>query len=250
MSFLYLLLLSSSMIPHTQKHQSWFTLIELLWAMLIISIALLSIFTLLRVAIDFTNKSRQETIAINLAREGVEAVYQRRNTNRLRWSNERDTYRLCEDNACANWLQWWKLYSINTLSWSFTSIGAWTTDNSLLTWNWSNQGQDWSTNNQSFIIDNDDFLWWQSPDAAARFYRAIIGVWLYQKDTNVEWWNLISCAHGADNYNGIDIDWSSFPWECSDSRPKEFQFCSRVEYERNDQTGQVELCSAITNYRQ
>ena len=57
---------------------------------------------MLRVAVNFTNKSRQETIAINLAREGMEAVYHRRNTNRLKWSGERDKYWLCVDNECVN----------------------------------------------------------------------------------------------------------------------------------------------------
>jgi Tfp pilus assembly protein PilV len=58
----------------------------------VISVALVSILSMLRVAISYTNKTRQETIAINLARESMEAVYNRRNTNRLKWSGEKDKY--------------------------------------------------------------------------------------------------------------------------------------------------------------
>jgi hypothetical protein len=44
-----------------------------------------------------TDRTRQETLAINFAREGVEAVTTIRNTNRLRWSGKRDMNWLCVD---------------------------------------------------------------------------------------------------------------------------------------------------------
>lgn len=49
--------------------KSAFTLIELLIAISIIAIALMSIFRMMSVAQTYTDRTRQETLAINFARE-------------------------------------------------------------------------------------------------------------------------------------------------------------------------------------
>lgn len=223
-----------------------FTIVELLGAMIIISLSLLSILWLLRVAITYTNKTKQETIAINLAREGIEWVYNRRNTNWLRQSWEKDRNRLNTTNEIwpsARWFQWsGRLHELTNqyITWygqtiTFTSQGNLTGDSIL----WIGSLELWF----------DDFIWWASPDVSGRFYRAIIGEGLYQKDTSIVWWVLISCVNWDDTYNWIDIDGVSFPWECNDSHPKEYRFCSRVEYEKNFQW-KIELCGSITNYQE
>jgi len=44
----------------------------------------------LRRGFSYVQESRQKIIALNLAREGVEAVYQIRNTNWKRWSAQKE----------------------------------------------------------------------------------------------------------------------------------------------------------------
>ncbi len=208
--------------------------------------ALLSILGLLRVAVTYTNKTRQETIAVNIAREWIEWVYILRNTNRLRWSWEKDKQRLCNDSSCTQWLSgnlalhtleyeddiYWRIPYYNNI-WSLSTF-----DDSLL----------WNT---SLLLSTGNFIWGLSPDTAGKFYRAIIGLWLYQKDTNIVGGNLITtCTNWTMDYNLLAQDWSPL-WNspCSDSHPKEYRFCSRVEYEKNFQW-KVELCGAITNYQE
>lgn len=232
-----------------KKSYYWFTIIELLAAIIIISLALLSTLWLLNIAVTYTNKTRQETIAINLAREGIEWVYNRRNTNWLRQSWEKDKNRLNIDNqtwGSANRFQWsWALYRLSYITTPYGKITTyqpmWTISNDSILWN------------PSLLLSTGDFIWGTSPDAAGRFYRAIIGLGLYQKDTNVPWWNFITCVkwENWNSYAGIDITWSPFsvPWECNDSHPKEYRFCSRVEYEQNLKW-KVELCGSITNYQE
>ena len=233
------------MTEYMKKSYHWFTIIELLGAIIMISVALLSILWLLRVAITYTNKTRQETIAINLAREGIEWVYNRRNTNWLKRSWEKDKYRLCANSGCADWFQGsWMIHKLSYITTPYGKVSSYQP-----MWQITNDSILWNT---SLLLSTNDFIWWTSPDAAGRFYRAIIGLWLYQKDTNSLWWNIITTCPNGENgniYNWIDINWNSFAWQCNDSHPKEYRFCSRVEYEK-DLKWSVELCGSITNYQE
>lgn len=227
-----------------------FTIIELLWAIIIISIALLSVLWLLRVAISYTNKTRQETIAINLAREGIESIYTRRNSNWLERAWEKDKNWLCNDsNPCTSRLQW-DNYRLQRLA--FHTSNSNRTPYYILDGNFTSISDSLLNlpNKDDFLLQTWDFLWWISPDPAGKFYRAIIWLWLYQKNTNIVGWNNISnCTQGDDTYNWIDMNWNPFSWICGDSHPKEFRFCSRVEYEK-DLRWKVELCGSITNYQE
>lgn len=222
------------MTEYMKKSYHWFTIIELLGAIIMISVALLSILWLLRVAVTYTNKTRQETIAINLAREGIEWVYNRRNTNWLKRSGEKDKYRLCANSGCSSWFQWSGI--IHKLSYINTPYGKVSSYQPM--WQISGDSILWDT---SLLLSTGDFIWWTSPDAAGKFYRAIIGLGLYLKDTATVWGDIITCADGNADY----IPWDS----CSDQKPKEYRFCSRVEYQR-DLKWSVELCGSITNYQE
>jgi type II secretory pathway pseudopilin PulG len=222
------------MTEYMKKSYHWFTIIELLGAIIMISVALLSILWLLRVAVTYTNKTRQETIAINLAREGIEWVYNRRNTNWLKRSGEKDKYRLCVDSWCTSWFQWWgTIHKLNYITTPYGKVSSYQpmgqiTNDSIL----------WDT---SLLLSTGDFIWWTSPDAAGKFYRAIIGLGLYLKDSSTVWGDMITCADGNWNYNVTE--------NCNDTTPKEYRFCSRVEYQR-DLKWSVELCGSVTNYQE
>ncbi len=222
-----------------KKSYHWFTIVELLGAIIIVSIALLSILALLRVAVTYTNKTRQETIAINLAREGIEWVYTRRNTNRLRQSGEKDKNRLNRDNntgTVAQRLQWsWALYRLSTSTTAYGKVPIFASGGTLQDLNNSIIWNPW------LLLAPVDFVWGVSPDAAGKFYRAIIGIGLYLKNSITVWGTLITCE------NWLDVDLSQ---DCGDNTPKEYRFCSRVEYEKNEQKWKVELCGGITNYQE
>lgn len=55
-------------------------------SLIVISIGIISIISMMRVSVENTDKTRQDSLAINLAREGMEGVYTIRDTNWLRWS--------------------------------------------------------------------------------------------------------------------------------------------------------------------
>lgn len=239
-----------------KSSRKWFTIIELLGAIVIISVALMSILVLLRVAVSYTNKTRQETIAINLARESIEWMYTRRNTNWLKRSGEKDKYWLSNNDIGASWFQNDSLYKIKNTTWiSWNNINFIWVPNISLNWN-NNCSFQWDVYvcnqspqqiNQSILWRNDLLLWsgdfvgWVSPDAAGKFYRAIRGIGLYKKDGNNPGGDLITCT-----------DWNATYWvwtNCSDNSPKEYRFCSIVEYTKNFQ-GKVELCGGITNYEE
>ena len=221
-----------------KKGYHWFTIIELLGAIIIISVALLSILWLLRVAVTYTNKTRQETIAINLAREGIEWVYNRRNTNRLRQSWEKDKNRLNINNETwansSRFQWWWQTYRLKYIPSTYgripTFMSGWQTiNNNSILWN------------QNLLLNWSDFVWWVAPDTAGKFYRAIIGIWLYEKNSSIVWGDMITCADGNWDYNVTE--------KCNNTTPKEYRFCSRVEYEK-DLKWKVELCGSITNYQE
>lgn len=232
----------------------WFTIIELLISIVVISIALLSILWLLRVAVSYTNKTRQETIAINLAREWIESVYNRRNTNRLKRSWEKDKYRLTAFFEVPSYnnlirFQWnFTLHRPFWVIWNNTWSGIFKPYQNLTSMSQSILSL-W--NKSTYVLWTQDFINWESPDSAGKFYRAIIGIWLYQKDTLKPWGNLLpNCRIRDDTYDWIDINWASFQWICWDSHPKEFRFCSRVEYEKMEQKWDIELCWVITNHEE
>lgn len=180
------------------------------------------------------NTIRQETIAINLARESMEGMYNRRNTNRLRHPAEKDKHRLCTNNICNGFLSSGWTYYVLQSGWnSFLPKGAVS----------SIRGKTW------FLLKDSDFI---GDKPGWSFYRAVIPLWLYQKDVNISWWNLITeCISASHKYTKLNFDGTPIvvSVSCGDDTPKEFRFCSRVEYE-GLWNGNVELCGAITNYQE
>ena len=224
---------------------SWFTVIELLVAIFIISLVILWVVTMIQAATWHINKIRQETIAINLAREWIEGMYTRRNTNWTKRSAEKDKYRLCIDNDCSERFHENAVYKLSYTPSTWNKIVNFTMLDPL------SSSPYWSS---SPMVVNDTLL--QTGDFISHipswgeYYRAILPKWLYQKDVNIVWWHKISCTSWDENYSKLNFDWSdagSTP--CSDETPKEFLFCSRVEYQWNGAgNGNVELCWSLTNY--
>lgn len=94
------------------KNNSWFTLIELMVAILIFTIWILSAYLLVYNAINSSTYSKNEIIWANIAREQIELI-----------KNIRDT----------NWLKFYKWdkidNSLSTWSWSFSDLTYFTIEN-------------------------------------------------------------------------------------------------------------------------
>ena len=225
-----------------------FTIIEILIIMGVLSVGLLSIITVMTRWFTYVQQSRQRVLALNLAREGIEAVYQIRNTNRQRRSSEKD--------QC--WLKTNPLVDENSNdckddAWMLS--GSYILDTALLSWQryflltgYSAQrlslanGVD--TNDLSFRLCLLSGTWYACPGTTTptsewTFFREIYGYWLFLKDQNVQGWQYVFCGSGGTIRPDTSTCWSS--------QAKEFEFCSRVVY--GGLAGQeVSLCGSITNF--
>jgi prepilin-type N-terminal cleavage/methylation domain-containing protein len=71
-----------------------FTLIELVIGLVLIGVGLISIMSLLQYSTRVTNTTKAQIVATNLAREGIEMVFNKRDTNRRIYSSKKDACRL------------------------------------------------------------------------------------------------------------------------------------------------------------
>jgi len=222
------------------------TLLELIIAIWILWIWLVSIMQMTNVSIKNIDKIRQDTVATNLAREWVEVVQQIRNTNRLKsfWSKDScwlkkdplgDDGNCSDDDWIGTWsyiffqnLTWWQKYFL--MSWSYNS------------WLDLSYFDEWIDDVFSLCYNSSGLRyhcpWITNPRSEWFFFREIKWIWLYQKDVDIEWWVLLDCKNWSSSSNGIS---------CWSSNAKEYRFCSNVEYFK-EKNQKVELCSIITNF--
>jgi len=223
--------------------RSWFTLREILVVVVIVSIWLLSVVVVLTNGMKYIQKTRQKVVALNLAREGMEAVYQIRDTNRTRWAWVQDQCWLKKDplvdefaSRCGDDERIW------TGSYVLTRVFTWEQTYFALrgpfTWLDLSLGLDpdvlqFSLCQQSWF--RNACMGTDLVSSEWRYFREILGLWLYQKDISVTWGQNLLCTW-----------WLSVG--CGDERAKEFRFCSRVVYV-GDGTGEVKLCWVLTNFK-
>ncbi|HPC34327.1 MAG TPA: type II secretion system protein [Candidatus Absconditabacterales bacterium] len=208
-----------------------FTMLEILTITIVVGIGLLSIvFAINKSKID-TNNIIQKNVANRLAKEGVELMYQNRNTNLLRNLDNRD---LC----------WLNIDSSNeNCNGNQPRFGS---------GNYVLSGKSFIETNKVLalsggISEDDKFfaLCLKSGSRVAcpgeenqtkygRYFRVIKGFGLYDKDSTVTGGNLLECASGNDE-------------DCSNNLPKEYRFCSQVFFVGN-KIGKTEVCAIMTNF--
>lgn len=224
-----------------------FTLIELIIAIALIGVAIVGILRLLQEWLRFVDRTRQDVVAINLARQWVEAMFTIRNTNWRTWAGKKESCRLLTDTFsnypsldCENrdWMWSW-FYVLNDglreNQHYFILSGA---SSRLL------DLTDWLQSDEEQYALCQSWLWretcpWQVWTGSEwQFYRQVVGLWLYRKDVNTPWWDFIQCD------NGSAVDQSSRPcWDW----PKEYRFCVRVASFKQ-WAHLVEQCSVMTNF--
>ncbi len=224
--------------------KSGFTLREILIIVIVISVGLLSVLVVLTNGMKYVQKTRQKVIALNLAREWMEAVYHIRDTNRTRRAGVKDSCRL-KINPLGN--EWNDTCTDDR----WFSSGAYVLQR-LTTWGqeyfaltgplsaWINLGDGIDSDDLQFSLCQNNgrwesCMWTVSATTEWKYFRAIEWLWLYLKDVAMTWWELITCT------------WWLMPW-CGTQRAKEFRFCSTVAYV-GDGTGEVKLCGVLTNFK-
>ncbi len=223
----------------------WFTIREILVIIVVISVGLLSVVVVLTNGMSYVQRTREKVIALNLAREWMEAVYQIRDTNRTRRAWVKDWCRLKINPLVDEWNPGctvddfrftsgaYALQRLTALGQEYFALtGPWLT--------WINLGDGLDSGDYNFSLCQQSGIWysciWTPPTTSeGKYFREIDWLWLYLKDVPITWWTEIPCTWWIDP-------------QCGNSRAKEFRFCSRVVY-IGESTGEVKLCGVITNFK-
>ena len=224
----------------------WFTLREILMIVVVISVGLLSVVFALSRGMNYVQYTRQKMLALDLAREGIEAVYNIRDTNRMRWAGVKDACRLKIDplvDEATPWCcddTWFEsgYYLLQSVSLSGQSYFALTGIH--LSWDVWEDVYGYLSSPSSLCVSSGTWQSCTQPDVNSsqwKFFRLITGRWLYFKDDlSFTWWRYMACS------------WWLLS-ACANSRAKEFRFCSDVWY-GGLTTWHVQICSLITNFQE
>ncbi|HKL44474.1 MAG TPA: type II secretion system protein [Candidatus Absconditabacterales bacterium] len=228
-----------------------FTMLEILMITIIVGVGLLSIVVAISKAKTVTNQIKQEVIATQLAKEGIEMVYQTRNSNLLKHPNYKNYCRL---NVNPN-------QSCNDSSESpdRLTVSSYIISDRLLSGinETLNILDGINTGEQRFGLILTGGKWLQNGDTEpkqtkyGKFFRIIEGKGLYQKNYNTHTGGIkITCgnrSHGGET-QGLEYECKGTGEQYSNGPGAfEFRFCSRVEY-IGQNTGSVEICGLITNF--
>ena len=223
-----------------------FTIWEVLIIIVVISVGLLSVLVVLTNWMTYVQKTRQKVIALNLAREWMEAIYQIRDTNRTRRAWVKDQCRLKRDPLTDEWSsrciddEW-----IRTGSYVLQRFITGWQEYFALTWRtftWIDFSNGVDSGDYQFSLCQESGFWYscmgtESVTSEWKYFREIEWLWLFLKDESQTWWVQITCSSGA----GPDLN-------CWTTRAQEFRFCSKVAYVGNG-TWEVKLCWVLTNFK-
>ncbi len=227
----------------------WFSIVEMVIVIFVISVWLVSIFSSLSKWMLFVQTTKEKIIAVNISRQMMEWIFNIRNSNFLRWEWEKEKCRLKID-TMNDWWDWdckndpwiWSGYYIllnKNISWQKYRVLSW--------WNFDKLNiNDWIQNSDLiYSMCNESWVWhtcsWKQPKSNVwYFFSYIEWKWLYDKSVSVNWWKKLDCF----DWNSSDWNW----WLCGDNRAKEFRFCVNTVYITTVGTWNVEFCSVITNF--
>ncbi len=255
------------------KKKNWFTMVEIILILVIIATALITIIQGISKTTQYISEMRQRTIALNLAKEGIEAVYNIRDTNWRRRSANRDECWLkanpmideggdgCENDTLFGGGSRYAIistgepnyYAIKRVSNGADDARAMDESKNLVNnytklWQQINNTTKRTQSNNSdphwnfrmhFVegqrIDHDKFLELQKKGKTEALNQGIYRRWI------AGWW-----IHSKKTGTFIKCITEQYP-ECKDASAKEFRFCSTVIYSSPYQ-GIVNLCAIMTNF--
>lgn len=260
--------------------KNWFTMVEVLIIVVIISTSLITILMGITKTTSYISEMRQRTIAMNLAKEGIESVYNIRDTNWRRRSASKDTCWLkvvpmidegnpgCEDDA---WMLWgfWTLVKGNfgdVFLKKTSSKTFWTAmqeislliKNGLTLKEWiknhlipaENDPTNSYNSHRLYAVDaewlsHENFI--NLPDELKAKWNSTLGTyWRFIVIDGVYPKDSINHLDSTYKYctKGDDLSQGELCWS---SAPKELRFCSMVIYSAPYQ-GAVSICAVMTNY--
>ena len=265
-----------------KKVLKWFTLVEVIIALIIISIGILGVYQWVWAGRRDVDSTQSKIIAVNLAREWMEMIYNIRDTNVLRWSSQKNECWLkrmpftwndqwsssnneCKDDfslsyyARSNTVTWdvWISYynpQIAVNSTTRTSIiqpdkwfavyAIWT-DRVLNLTDWID---DWDL---AYALCYENNRWFSCPlnsgnttSTPENFKKFNTKYWNFFRSLQIKW--LYNKETGTKILNCTPPNTSN-P-ECNNESAKELVFCSRVEYKKWSYWKE-ELCWSITNWQ-
>ena len=259
-----------------KKPLSGFTLIEVLVVVFVLSMGVLVIMQGINKTTTYISETAQRTVALNLAKEGLEAMYNIRNTNWRRRSDSRDKCWLkanpmvdegnlgCEDDE---WIYpgEWSIYQKDIQGNKYFSTEVvythpvyYTNPMYLMmqTRKWIDQYEDYFKKEwvrwRSSVRNDPLSKWW-------KHYLYFID-WEWKDRENFVWdvtkhrsplgdyWRVISVNWVFDKNTGHLLHCEKWTeWNCWNSSPKEFRFCSIVVY-TEPYLWFVNVCSIMTNF--
>ena len=231
------------------RKKYWFTLIELLLVCSVFAILVSGVIMAINRSYSFMDNIRIRIRATNFAREWVEMLYNMRDTNRRKFSWERDKYWLYvwSGNVESSWVSWvyilknWsngsgdEFFYVENLGVPAGEINDFYSDN----WFWKREYSgylsnaeiqfDWDYQYMEYLDDERVQQTWSIQELLSsnvKFYRIVRVFGIYCKNSNNV--NDVSCSNISD--------------------PKEMRFCVKVFYKTEKSQGSPELCSVMTNF--
>ena len=265
-----------------------FTLIEILIVIFVISMGLILIIRGMSETHRYLSETAQKTIALNLAKEGIEAVYNLRNSNWRKWSDKKDECWLNVDKENCD-------KSTHKLTYNQMRIFGMSDGDTCVSYNlWSYEPIKVETTN-GFKSQYGDISQRIRDDKDARFknlqeymspknnqeYKLVyyrgkrIPLWsIYrpergyydgerlgnqhcpseyiEKNTSPWEYSRVITIHGLydkESKKQLSCTYDHYDKECNSSSPKELRFCSTVFYTKPYQWV-VNICSIMTNFEQ
>jgi len=223
-------------------NSKWFTLIEVIIVVIIISIWLVWIFLTMKNSYKFLQNIKEKVVAVNLAREWVEWVFSIRNTNWQRWSGKKDQCWLKinplvdnNNNWCENddWFQTWSYVLDITWTQQYFYL-SWLSNPLNLTWKISDSDR-WyllCKNTQTWLINACKNVHSKPSnyfDATLYFRQIRWGYLLYKNNNTIK-----NCSNWTDS-------------DCWNGSFLEKNFCVDVFYFDGTKK-KVTFCTVLTNF--
>ena len=263
-----------------------FTLVEMLIVIFVLSTGIILIIKGMSGSHRYLSETAQRTVALNLAKEGIEAVYNLRNSNWRKWSDKKNecwlsvweecweySWELTNSQMRIFWLQKGDICVYDHQKWghfpnetnntdSFSpqwwNVTSWQRDDK--NWRWEDNGDN-PKNNDQFKLIYFKGKWiplWMISGHERGFYlnspKGNPSCWAEYLDATKnnlwEYSRVITIQGLFDKTTGQKLtctDTASTP--CKSSSPKELRFCSTVFYTKPYQ-GVVNVCSIMTNFEQ
>lgn len=265
-----------------------FTLIEMLIVIFVLSTGIILIIKGMSESHRYLSETAQRTVALNLAKEGIEAVYNLRNSNWRKWSDKKNECWLSVWEECWEyseeltnsqmrifWLQTGDICTYDYNARTYGPIKVWTpqlfipTDWEIPEWKWNDKDarfKELPLNRQPKVAEEYKLVYYRgkriprwSIDAHERGYylnspKGNPSCWAEYLDATKnnlwEYSRVITIQGLFDKTTGQKLTCTDTANSpCKSSSPKELRFCSTVFYTKPYQ-GVVNVCSIMTNFEQ